>query len=303
MAEHAPYRLYWPRAWGWCFVLGVLRALSRLSFGGRYRWGRRLGWLARRLVPRRERIMRANIKACFPEWSEQLQQQLIESHYASLGMGMIDTGLAWWGAGKSLEQALIVEGAEHLRAAQDTGRGILLVSAHFSQLDLLGFFLGTQCDYYAMVRPQKSGFLNAYAASKRCYASDVFYQHELLKCSRLLRSGEALLYFPDQDYGAKHSVFAPFFGVSCASVVATEKLTRISNAVVLPVFLVRDNAKERYRLIFEPMMSDFPREDPVASATAVNQVLERLVRRYPEQYLWGHRRFKTRPKGEVSLYS
>ncbi len=294
----------WAKFMGLAVVLGLLRGLSGLSFRVRCRCGYWLGCVARIVVPRRTAIMRTNIRLCFPELSKQAREVLISKHYTSLGIGIIDTGLAWRGESRALSAALEVEGREHLLAAQATGKGILLISAHFTQLDLMGLFLHRECSYHVVVRPQKSGYLNQYAVKKRAsYSASVLYQHELIKCCRLLKEGEVILYFPDQDYGAKHSVFAPFFDVLAASVMATEKIAKITGAVVLPVFLYRDESIGKYRLVFKPLLTPFPRQDGVSSATAVNQVVEQAVRRFPEQYLWGHRRFKSRPKGEASVYA
>lgn len=292
-----------PRAWGWLLVIGVLRGCKSLPQGIRWACGRTLGRLTAWFLPRRTAVMNTNIRLCFPEMSGEQRAELIRKHYEQLGIGVLEIGEAWWGDKDLLKHSVTIQGERYLREAQASGRGILMISGHTTQLDLLGVFLSLYCDYYAIIRPQKSAFLNEYADSKRTYVQGVLYQHELKRCCRLLKSGKIVVYFPDQDYGRKHSVFAPFFGVNAASVIATEKLARMTNAAVLPVVLVRDESEKGYRLIFKPLLDPFPAETPVASATAVNQAIEGMINEAPEQYLWGHRRFKNRPPGEPPVYS
>jgi len=265
--------------------------------------GKVLGVLLRIMLPRRRKIVTANLAYCFPKLSQPCRQALMKKHFASLGASLLEVGLAWresWV--KSPGSAYVVEGLNYLREAQGAGRGVLLLTGHFVHPDLMGVFLSRYCDYHAMVRPQKSAFLNDFAEKKRSYAQSVLYQHEQLKCCRLLKKGHMVAYFADQDYGIKHSVFAPFFGRPAATVLATEKMASISNAVVLPAFFFRDTKNQTYRLVFMPMLSPFPCADALSSATAVNAVIEQAVRRYPEQYLWTHRRFKSRPEGESPIY-
>lgn len=295
--------LFHPQSWGWVFLIALLNMLSCLPFMGRVCLGRWLGNGVAVILPRRKNIVKANIAYCFPELSSQEQMTLCRQHFASLGAGVFEMGLAWrHRSGDAPIAPCVSEGLVHLKHALATGKGILLASGHFAPPDLMGVYISQYVPYHAMVRPQKSRFLNAYAEKKRGYAQSVMYQNQQLKACRLLKRGEHLVYFPDQDYGIKHSVFAPFFGRPAATVLATEKMAKIAGAVILPVFLFRDKQIGGYRLVFMPMITPFPKKDAVASAAAVNAVIEEGIRRFPEQYLWGHRRFKSRPEGEMPLY-
>lgn len=305
MNEVSAYLRLWllPRSWGWALLITFLKTISRMPFSSRIWCGKWIGRLIRLALRERARIVQANVAACFPDLVAVRQAQLVSNHFTSLGTGFLEMGLAWRQHMGALPIApCVTEGLGHLAKAKASGNGILIVTAHFAPPDLMGVYLGRCVDYHAMVRPQKSQVLNDYVAQKRSYAKSVFYQHEQLKACRLLKKGECMAYFADQDYGIKHSVFAPFFNNPAATVVAVEKMARISGSVVLPAFFFRDASIKGYRLAFMPMIEPFPKENPVASAAAINSVIEQAVKRFPEQYLWGHRRFKSRPPSFKPLY-
>ena len=117
-----------------------------------------------------------------------------------------------------------------------------------------------------------------------------------------LKTGKTVLYAPDQDYGIKHSVFAPFFGIQAATITATERIASSNHSPVLCFSVKRDNKRCKWRLLFDKEIENFPAESSLESAQILNDALEKIIRECPEQYLWMHRRFKTRPPGEVSLY-
>ncbi|MFO6011340.1 lipid A biosynthesis lauroyl acyltransferase, partial [Pseudomonas aeruginosa] len=119
---------------------------------------------------------------------------------------------------------------------------------------------------------------------------------------KVLRGGRAIWYAPDQDYGAKQSLFVPLFGIPAATVTATTKFARLGRARVLPFTQSRLTDGSGYRLTIHPPLEDFPGESEEADCLRINQWVERCVRQQPEQYLWAHRRFKTRPPGEARLY-
>jgi KDO2-lipid IV(A) lauroyltransferase len=119
---------------------------------------------------------------------------------------------------------------------------------------------------------------------------------------RQLKNNQAVWYAPDQNYSGKQSVFAPFFGIAAATTSATARLAAASGAAVVPFFQERLPGTRGYRLVLEPALEDFPGDDPAADTARVNAVIEEHVRRAPAQYLWVHRRFKTRPAGEAPVY-
>ena len=134
------------------------------------------------------------------------------------------------------------------------------------------------------------------------YADAMFAKDDLRATVKYLRRGGTLWYAPDQDMRGKDSVFVPFFGVPAATITATHHLARLSGAAVIPFFHKRNADGGGYTLRLEAPLADFPSSDVVADTARVNAVIERMVREAPEQYLWVHKRFKSRPPGEASLY-
>lgn len=288
----------------WFLLIAFLTILGALPYQLRCRCGGFLGILIMKMKPKRFQVALTNIKRCFPEKSPSCHQEMARKHFRSLGICIIETGFAWGVASLRLRSKMIVEGLEHLHSAQSEGQGVLLMSAHTASLDLMGVALAQAgLKYHAMVRRQKNEFINWFAKKiRRRYACSVFYQGEQMRCCRLLRKGERLVYFPDQDYGERHSLFVPFFGMPAATVVATEKMAKIGQASIVPVFFFRDELQKAYRLIFFPAIEQRSSTQEEV-LLACNQAIEAGVTMYPEQYLWAHKRFKSVPQGSDPVYN
>lgn len=288
----------------WFLLIFILMSLGALPYNLRCACGRFLGQLVMRLKPQRYRVALTNLGLCFPLLSDHARTSLAKKHFYSLGMCILETGFAWGVARWHLSSCLTIEGKQYWEEAKKNGQGVILISAHTASPDLMGVALAKAgLSYHAMARRQKNEFINWFAAfMRRAYAQSVFYQGEQMRCCRLLRRGENFLYFPDQDYGAQHSRFVPFFGVPAATVVATEKMAKIGRAKVIPVFFFRDELSGRYRLIFSsPIDNSSGQCNDVLEAC--NLALEKGISLYPEQYLWAHKRFKSVQAGRESVYA
>ena len=144
-------------------------------------------------------------------------------------------------------------------------------------------------------------FERAVLRARLRYADAMFTKEDIRGTIRYLKRGGTVWYAPDQDMRGKDSVFAPFFGVAAATITATHHLARLSGAAVIP-FFHRRNAGGGYALRLEAPLDGFPSADVVADTARVNACIERMVRAAPEQYLWVHKRFKTRPDGAPGVY-
>jgi len=154
-----------------------------------------------------------------------------------------------------------------------------------------------------MYRPLRSPVLEWYQNRGRSrYTVCMIEKSDLRGAVRYLRGGGVLWYAPDQDFGAKRSVFVPFFGLQAATLAATERLVQLTGCAVVPMFPVYDASSRRYTVKFWPALEDFPTGEVVADLARINMLLEEHVRQAPEQYWWIHRRFKTRPPGEPPFY-
>ncbi|RMD79785.1 MAG: lipid A biosynthesis acyltransferase, partial [Gammaproteobacteria bacterium] len=227
-------------------------------------------------------------------------------HFAALGEGLAEQALAWWAPDGRLAPRAELEGLAHLEAALAAGRGALLVNPHFTTVEITGRLLmlppALRRRVHFSYRRHKSPAVEALQRRARLrHAASLVAHDDLRAVVRLLRRGEAVWYAPDQNYRGKQSAFVPFFGVPAATITATSRLARLTGAAVLPVVTYRLPGG-RWRLVVEPPLAGFPGPDPAADAARLNAVFERQIRAAPEQYLWVHRRFKTRPPGEEDVY-
>ena len=266
--------------------------------------GRFIGNLALILNKERRQIAATNIALCFPELDADAQRALVRSNLRDVGMMLVEFALGWMGSDRAIARVpLRIDGLEHLQAARDAGRGVLLVGGHFSHLELAARLVSSRIRIAGMYRRMDSEVFEWVVLRSRLhYADAMFDKDDLRGTVKYLRAGGTLWYAPDQDMRSKDNVFAPFFGVPAATITATHHLARMSGAVVIPFFHRRLPDGGGYVLRLAPPMPDFPGKDAAADTVRVNEEVERMVREAPEQYLWVHKRFKTRPPGEPRIY-
>ena len=293
-----------PRHWAAWLGLGVIWIVARLPYRVLLALGRVMGWLAARLIgPERRGTARRNLELCFPELDEATRARLLELNLRDSGIMLVEFALAWMGSGSAIARIpLTIEGLEHLEAAHAARRGVLLVGAHFSHLELCARLVSQRIRIAGMYREHEdAAFEWAIKDARLHYASAMFTKDEIRQTVRWLKTGGTIWYAPDQDMRGKDVVFAPFFGIPAATITATHHLARLSGALVIPFFHRRlDDGGYAIRL--EQPLPDFPGDDAVADTARVNSCIERMVREAPTQYLWMHKRFKTRPPGEASVY-
>lgn len=259
--------------------------------------GRGLGRLSWQLAPKRRHIALTNMKLCFPELDEAQQKALARRSVESAGMGLMEMTGSYANLYTRLGRRMEVEGREHLDAALAAGGGVLLLGMHFTTLEVAGKLLHHLTPYDAVYRPNDNPVLDLFIRWGRGTSTQKYIdRRDLRTLVRRLRQGKVVWYAPDQDYGMKHSVFAPFFGVPAATITATSRIARLAKSPVVPIAYYRLPGG-RYRMTFFPALENFPGDDDEEDARRVNEAIEHAVRRAPEQYLWVHRRFKHQPDG------
>jgi Kdo2-lipid IVA lauroyltransferase/acyltransferase len=295
------YSLLSPAHWASWIGIGIMVLFGNLpGFIGR-RLGRGLGWLLRLLARSRVRVARRNLELCFPELDAGERARLLKRSFASLGEGAYEFARAWWGSTRGLDVDRI-EGLETLQEFRRQGRGVLLLSGHFLTLEICGRLLCRHIELAGFYRRHEQPALEwAVKRGRARYAVAMFAREELRSAVRHVKQGGVLWYAPDQDIRGKDTVFAPFFGISASSFAATHHLARLTGAAVVPYFHHRDG-RGRYVLKIGTALENFPTDDVVADTGAVNGLIEQMVRAAPDEYLWIHKRFKTRPAGTPSLY-
>jgi KDO2-lipid IV(A) lauroyltransferase len=228
---------------------------------------------------------------------------LLQRNLADLGLMLVEFAFAWFGSDRAIARVPCrIEGLEHLERSRAQGRGVLLVGAHFSHLELCARLVSQRIRIAGMYRVMDDPvFERAVLRARLGYAEAMFTKDELRASVKYLKRGGTLWYAPDQDMRGKDTVFAPFFGVAASTLTATHHLARLSGAAVIPFFHKRE-PHGGYAIRLEAPLEDFPSANVTADTARMNERIERMVREAPEQYLWVHKRFKTRPPGEAPLY-
>lgn len=266
--------------------------------------GRRLGALVARVPSARRRIAAANIALCFPALDPTQRAALVDANLRDIGMMMVEFALGWLGSDRRMAALpTTIEGLEHLEAARARGKGVLLVGGHFSHLELCARLVSQRIRIAGMYRRMDSTVFEWVVLRARLrYAAAMFDKDDIRGTVKYLRAGGTLWYAPDQDMRSKDTVFVPFFGVPAATITATHHLARLSGAVVIPFFHRRLPDGSAYVLRLGAPLEDFPGTDVLDDTARVNARIEQMVREAPEQYLWVHKRFKTRPPGLPPVY-
>jgi KDO2-lipid IV(A) lauroyltransferase len=293
-----------PRHWPAWLGVGVIWLIARLPQRALMWLGRRLGALVRRVPSARRRIAAANIALCFPELDAAARAALVDANLRDIGLMLVEFALGWMGSDQRIAGIPTrIDGLEHLAAARAQGRGVLLVGGHFSHLELCARLVSQRIRIAGMYRRMDSAVFEWVVLRARLdYADAMFEKDDIRGTVKYLRGGGTLWYAPDQDMRSKDTVFAPSFGVPAATITATHHLARMSGALVIPFFHRRLPDGEGYALRLGAPLDGFPGVDVEADTTRINACIEQMVRGAPEQYLWVHKRFKTRPPGAPAIY-
>lgn len=292
-----------PRYWLTWLMFAFLFIVVQLP----YPLLRGIAWLLGRLllvtaVDRRHIALR-NLELCFPDMAQNERKLLLRKNLDSMAMALMETAMAWFWPQWRLRRRFDIEGLEHLQSNDE--RGVILMAMHFSTLDIGAAFLNMSTDVDGMYRPHKNpvyDFVQRRGRERHNPNNEVLTREDVRGMIRRLKQGRAVWYAPDQDYGPKQSVFVPFFGVEAATVTATAKFARLGKARVVPFVQTRLPRCRGYKVKIYPELEGFPGADEKTDAQRINQFIEQRILEQPEQYMWVHRRFKTRPEGEASVY-
>ncbi len=272
--------------------------IAKLPYPVQLILGGLLGKLMYWLMPKRKRIARINIELCFPELDVSERSRLLKENFKSLGIGIIELAMTWWGPGKRLRRLVQVEGIEHLQNALKKGKGALLLSAHFTTLEIGSRLITFYQPIAAMYRRYKNPLFGEILKRVRnnIFESAVLHSNVrgLVSC---LKKNLPVWYAPDQNYQRRYCIFVPFFNIPTATITATSRIAKLSGAEVIPFFQERLPGTKGY-----PALKDFPSGDDVADTTRINKLIEDEVRRLPGQYFWVHQRFKKMPDSMESRY-
>lgn len=283
--------------------LAVLRTVSRLPYPALRALGNGIGRLAWWLAVPRRRIALTNLRLCFPQWSEAQRAAVAREHFRCYVRSFLDRFIFWFGSPERVRALCRVEGIEHFEAHH--GRPMILLAPHFIGLDAGGTRLQADRPVASMYAAQKSRVLTEAMTRGRSRfhseASTMILRTEGLRAAlKPIRAGVPFYFLPDMDLGPRDAVFVPFFGVPAATVTSMARLAKITGAVIVPC--ITRMTDSGYVLRVYPAWNGYPSGDPEADALRMNAFIEERVLEMPAQYLWTHKRFKTRPPGAPDLY-
>ena len=283
------------------FALLLMRAVARLPYPAVRRLGEFAGALAWLLAVPRRRVARTNLRLCFPHWTEEQRRAVGRGHFRYFMRSFFERFIFWYGSPQRIRRLCRLEGREHFEPHR--GRPLILLAPHFVGLDAGGIRLSLEERCASMYAAQKSRALTEAMTRGRVRFNEgrmLLRTEGLRPAVKALREGLPFYFRPDMDLGARDAVFVPFFGVPAATVTSVARLARMTGAAVVP--LVTTMTDSGYVARFYPAWEDFPGEDLVAATRRMNAFIEERVLEMPEQYLWSHKRFKTRPPGEPKPY-
>lgn len=286
-------------------LLAILWLLHFLPLRLQAAFGRGLGALLYRMAGSRRRIALRNLELCLPEMGADARERLAREHFGWLGRSIVERGLLWWAPRERLKRLIHVEGDVHL--AERSERPVMWLVPHFMALDVAGVavLLFQNRKGASIYQQQTNAVMDAVMRRGRLRLGNavIFPRSDSAKpLIREIRQGTGFFNLPDMDFGERDAAFVPFFGVPAATLLAPSRMARALNMVVQPVIAEILPGGQGYRVNFMPPWDDFPTDDALADTARLNRFIEEQIRLHPAQYLWVHKRFKTRPAGEPSLY-
>ena len=292
-----------PKYWPMWLAFGLLRLMTMLPIRWTQAIGAGLGLLVYRLVPSRRRVARINIRQAYPDYSEEQIRALNIASFKSLGISVFETALAWWADREYMRSICEVEGKQHLDDALTRGKGVVLLTGHFTTLEIGAMLVGLQTQLNGVYKKAHNPMFNAFMAHYRStYGEELIENKNVRALIRGLRKGRATWFAPDQDFAEQDIVFTPFLGGIASTLTATTRMAEMTGAKVVPFYPVRLDRGQGYRLVILPALKDFPSNDIEKDSARINKAIEDMVYANPEQYGWVHKRFKYRPPGEPPIY-
>ncbi|RYV00526.1 lipid A biosynthesis lauroyl acyltransferase [Shewanella sp. OPT22] len=307
MVENATfsYKLLHPKFWLMWLAIGLMRLLTLLPLKFQMRLGAGLGSFAKKLIKKREKTARRNLELCFPEMPDSEKAELLHRNFEETGKAIFDTVNAWWWSDRRIQQHMNIKGKEYISETLDSGQGVILFAVHCLPLEMGARIIGQFQAGVGVYRPHNNPVMEYLQVKGRLRSNDgLVPKRDLRKMVRCLRNGRMIWYTADQDFGRSSAVFIPFYGVNEASTITGgTTLAKLGKAKVIPLFVERNDNDDGYNVEFLPPLDNFPGEDELSDAIRGNQIIEELIDRNRSQYMWLHRRFKTRPnKSDLSLY-
>ena len=288
------------------FLTWILILLMRVGVFVPFRlqvfFGKIIGKLIYPVMTELRKTAYSNISNCFPDKKQPQVTLLVKQHFEAIGISLFETANAYFASDKKIKKMLIIVNEQHFTEALKKEGGIILLCSHFMPLMLGSRALLIKHTIANIYRPQNNKLFDKVMVKGYLKNGAVMIKStDTRSIIKAINNSLPIWYAPDQDQGRNNSVFAPLFGIQTATASATSRLAKNNNTRVIPYSFIR--TKHGYEMSFDKPLKNYPSGDAIKDASKTNQILEKQILKNPEQYLWIHRRFKTRPEGEESFYS
>lgn len=295
-------RFFSPRYWSTWLLLGLMRLAASMPLKLLVALGGIGGEILYLLATERRRVAAINLAIAFPDAPRSTLRRLSRACFRNVSIGVLEIGFVWW-APDRVRRLTEVRGLEHLQEAQDSGKGAMLLTAHFTCIEVGLAVLSVHATVQAMYKRPHNKLMDSFMQRHRGeFTAIIAGHHSPIGLVKGLKRGHAMWYAPDQDFGGKDTVFVPLFGVDATALTAPSRIARMAEVPVMPCCIERKPWGQGYLLTIDSPLDGFPSGDDERDALAINQATEGLIRRNPEQYLWIHKRYKRRPDGSFGIY-
>lgn len=273
-----------------------------------FKLGRFLGLLSYYLIPKRRKITLINLKLCFPELADKKRKQLAKKCFENMGLGLFEALCSWFKPkDKLFKLKLKVYNDDYLNKARDKKQGIMFLCGHFTCVEIIAQLLSDNYDFNFIYRPHENKYIdNLISKGRQRFGHKVIARDDIRAMLTCLKNSGSMINLLDQDMGIDNADFVSFFNIQTATLsTILYKISKQADAQIIPAMFYREADGEYILKFHEPLVFDDNLSDEqkaVEFAKKYNQILENTVREFPDQYLWAHRRFKTRPKGQDSFY-
>lgn len=307
MVEKAQFssHLYHPKYWLLWLGVGIMRLTQLLPMPMQMKIGASIGKLAMRLMSKRVNTAKRNIQLCFPDMSAAEQNALLQANFEQTGKAIFDTINAWWWSDEKVQRHMNIKGQEHVEQTLNDGQGVILFAVHCLPLEMGARVFGQFKPGVGVYRPHNNAVMEYLQVKGRLRSNKALVpKRDLRQMVRTLRAANVIWYTADQDFGRSSATFIPFFAVKqAATITGATTLAKLGKAKVLPFFVERNDSDTGYNIEIQPALDHFPGENEIEDAKRGNSIIEQSISRNKAQYMWLHRRFKTRPTPEdPSLY-
>lgn len=291
-----PVKFFHPRYWATWLGVSFLHLVILLPWQWQMKLGEWIGKLLYWALPARRKISCINLQIAFPKLSKSEQETLNRQHFISLGQGLLEAALGWWGSEKKIKQLTHIEGAEYLEKAKNSPR-VLLLGSHFASLEVGGRIIANHMPLHAVYRPHQNALIEYLVAKQRTInCGKAIPKTNIRELIKSIKAGFPSWYATDQNYRGKGSILAPFFGIDAPTNPGTSRLAKMTKAIIIPCICVRlldkNEPRKGYLLRFYPPIENFPSNDVLADTSHLNRIIEEQINDFPAQYLWTHKRYK-----------